>query len=39
MTVQEAIRSRRSIRKYKEAPVPPEHVKLMLEGIVFRKMK
>ena len=35
MTVQEAIRSRRSIRKYKEAPVPPEHVKLMLEAAMM----
>jgi len=32
MTVTEAIRARRSIRKYKPDPVPPEHVKLMLEA-------
>ena len=35
MTVHDAIRSRRSIRKYQDAPVPQEHVKLMLEAAMM----
>ena len=32
MTVTEAIRSRRSIRKYKSDPIPPAHIRLILEA-------
>lgn len=32
MNVTEAIRSRRSIRKYKSDPVPPEHIQMILEA-------
>jgi len=35
MTVTEAIRARRSIRKYKPDPVPPEHVRLLLEAAMM----
>lgn len=32
MNVSDAIRSRRSVRKYKSDPIPEEHVKLILEA-------
>ena len=35
MTVQEAIRGRRSVRKYKSDPVPAEHLHQMLEAAML----
>ncbi len=35
MTVSQAIRSRRSVRKYKADPVPQEHIRLILEAAMM----